>query len=403
MSDQALRQLEREARTGGIDAVRRWSAELERAELLDEMLAALLAALDRDPTDAHARRVLGAQPAWKAQLGPGGPGIDVAPLREAPVRRWTQPADPRRQGERPLGTPPLLGGPLGVVVFHPGGTEVLDARTGARRWQARGASPERSAIDGDTLLLCHGLHELVAHDLWTGRRRSAASADAATLGAFRGRLVTWTRVSADEGRIEGRRWSYDAPPDPEPCWSFAVRGGLRPGWLPCGARVALAGHGPEVAVLGAEAGLAWTRRGEYAAGDERGIVVESAGSSTLCDVDGAPRWTTPGTLPVPGERRVLVQVPAAGGTTFTFVDRETGRVDATHERPRRLRRLALARTVVYFLETREVEAVSDEGERLWSVPRSELPVGVAALVPVHRGLLVYFDDLSVVAFGRSDR
>ncbi len=47
----------------------------------------------------------------------------------------------------------------------------------------------------------------------------------------------------------------------------------------------------------------------------------------------------------------------------------------------------------------KLEAVSDEGTRLWSVPRSELPVGVLALVPVHRGLLAYFDDLSVVAFG----
>lgn len=33
----------------------------------------------------------------------------------------------------------------------------------------------------------------------------------------------------------------------------------------------------------------------------------------------------------------------------------------------------------------------------------ELPAGVLALVPVHRGLLVYFDDRSVVAFGPSDR
>jgi hypothetical protein len=402
MGDQELRQLEREVRAGGsVEVVRRWSAALERAELLDETVDALLAALDRDPTDAHARRVLGAQPAWTAAFGPGGPAIDVAPLREAPVRRWTHPADRPRDGETTLSTPPLLGGALGVAVLHRGWTEVLDARTGARRWETGGASLDRSTVDGDVLLLRHGPDELVAYDLWTGRRRSAAPVAAGTLGVVGGRLVTWAKVG-DEGRLEGRRWSYDAPPDPEPCWSFTVRGDQRPRWNPCGTRVALAGHGPEVAVLEAEVGLVWTRRGEYACGDERGIVVQSAGTSTLCDLDGTARWTTPGTLPAPGERRVLVQVSKAAGTAFTFVDRETGAVAAVHERPNASRRHALARDVVYFLEPGGLSAVSDEGTPLWSVPRSALPVGLVAVVPVHRGVVAYFDDLSVVSFGPSD-
>lgn len=399
MGDDDLRQLERDVRAGAPpDVVRRWAGLLERADLLDETVAALLADLDRDPRDAHARHVLGALPAWTAAFGPGGPGVDVAPVREAPVVRWHRPTDRPRTTETTISTPPVLGGALGLAVLHRGWTEVVDPRSGARRWVTDWASPGDSTIDGHVLVLRRG-EELLAHDLWTGALLGTTQAGPGTLGVFRGRVVTWTKAGADAGRIEARRWRYTAPLEPEPCWAFDVEGGFRPRLNRCGDRIALAGHGPEVAVVDAESGLCWTRRGNYACGDDRDIVVQSGSTSTCCALDGTPRWTATGNLPALGERRVLLDVATRSGHTFTFVDRQTGEVAGAIERQNAWRRHALARDVVYFFEPGGLEACSDEGASLWRVPKEALPTSGVTIVPLDRALVAYFDDLSLVCFG----
>ncbi len=149
MSDDALRTLEREARsTGDGVAILRLAAALDRAGRGAEAFAALVAGRH----DPAVRAALGARP-----LDPG-PAISARP-----VVRW------RRKQTGTDRVTYFAAGPLGVVLGSKAKLRVLDPDDGATRFELKG-SPFQ-ALAGDALLTVRGKKaRLEAFDVWTGER-----------------------------------------------------------------------------------------------------------------------------------------------------------------------------------------------------------------------------------------
>lgn len=286
MSDDALRALEREARSAGDGvAVLRLAAALDRAGRPAEAFAALAAGR----ADPAVRAALGARP-----LEPG------PPITVRPAIRW------RRKQAGTDRVTYFAAGPLGVVLGSKAKLRVLDPDDGATRFELKG-SPFQALV-GDALLTVRGKRaRLEAFDVWTGERLYDAP-----LEGLCTRTVVTSRWLLQE--TKGGLACYDlAEPRRPPVFAWHRERSERPGeglpeplWLPRarGDHALAQGASGALSILDLRTGVAtpvdhdgrWLALGDgvaLAAGHVEEYVVPPSTLVAFGLDDGARRWTGP--------------------------------------------------------------------------------------------------------------
>lgn len=373
MSDEALRELERAVRESGTVAARLALARaLERVGRKDDALDALGPAID----DAEARREIGrlAPPVRES----AGLFFDVRPIVKEPVVKWeTKGGSSVGRSERDA----LLAGPLGVVCQKSDRVVVFDAESGERRFELLGRDSERRrlgppAISGEVAILRDG-RTLRAFDLFTKERLwSDEAPHGAPLTLVQRGLVAHVGV-----RVVVREFEHSRePPGPTLfevplAHSSAARISAAAGVL-----IVQAHRGADFLVLDVRTGAErWRGQGFFWMSDERGLVADREdGSLASYTPAGRVEWTTSGVSYRPwalapdfiAASSITLQHPHSRDLIeHHVIDRATGVVTTlTTGGPQDT--VAVARDVIYVIETSVVSAYRKTGERLWRLDLS---------------------------------
>jgi outer membrane protein assembly factor BamB len=358
MTDESLRDLEREVREkpDDVGARLKLARALERVGRKDDALDALTPAV----SDAEARREIGrlAPPVRES----AGLYFDVAGIVREPQVRWERRIEDMRAGRS--GHDALIANPVSIVCATDWHVTALDPRSGESRWQAVSDGAVRlrqwPTIVRD-VVIAQESRELRAFDLFTGER-------------------LWTQPF--EGGIVVSQASFDDPrerPSLEQLARLLPPAGVERVTVTADLRVLQEHRGADFRVLDARTGAERFRgQGFFWMSDERGLVADREdGSLASYTPAGRLEWTTSGTA-----YRPWALAPSFIAASSIAQD-DAGRDEIRHVAIDRLTgaatelarggpqdTVAVARDVIYIIETSTVSAYRATGERLWRLDLS---------------------------------